>query len=64
MPTYGEPRTFAVERIGVSHLEEPFTPVAELDADSFKKSALCQVRIGGYERSCSHANLYQHRYPR
>jgi predicted DNA-binding transcriptional regulator YafY len=39
VPAYGELRTFAVERIKrVSHLEETFTPLAELDADPFKDS--------------------------
>ena len=39
VPAYGELRTFAVERIRrVSHTEETFTPIAELDADPFKNS--------------------------
>ena len=39
VPAYGELRTFAVERIRkVSHLEETFTPIAELDADPFQHS--------------------------
>jgi predicted DNA-binding transcriptional regulator YafY len=39
VPAYGELRTFAVERIRrVAHMEQTFTPIAELDADPFKDS--------------------------
>jgi predicted DNA-binding transcriptional regulator YafY len=46
VPAYRELRTFAVERIRrVSHMEETFTPIAELDADPFKDS------MGAYRAS-------------
>ena len=57
VPAYGELRTFAVERIRrVSHLEETFALIAELDADPFKHS------LGAYRTTGAATSRIQIRF--